>query len=184
MSFNLSAALDEHRQALECVAGLEAALGDAVKLIRHALDNKQRVFVCGNGGSAADAQHFAAELTGRFEKDRPGLPAISLTTDTSAITSIGNDFGFDAIFSRQLGALAQPGDVLLAISTSGNSPNVLRAVEYARLHGIRTIGLFGRDGGKMLALVDVALNIPVLRTARIQEMHIFILHMLCEALEA
>ena len=141
-------------------------------------------FICGNGGSAADAQHFAAELTGRFERERRAWPAVALTTDTSALTAIGNDYGFDHVFSRQLEALGRPGDLLIAISTSGNSRNVLQAVAHAKANGIATIGLLGRDGGQLAREVDHALVIPSERTARIQEMHILILHIWCEMLDA
>lgn len=184
MAFDFAATLEEHRQAVACVAKMQPALDQAVVLIRQALVQGGKVLVCGNGGSAADAQHFAAEFTGRFEINRPGMPAIALTTDSSALTSIGNDFGFDHIFDRQLQALGRAGDVLLAISTSGNSPNVLRAVEYARANGMGVVGLLGRDGGQIQTLSDVALTIPLQRTARIQEMHILLLHMICEALDA
>lgn len=143
-----------------------------------------RVLVCGNGGSAADAQHFAAELSGRFVKERRALAGIALTTDTSALTSIGNDYGFDRIFSRQVEALGRPGDLLVGISTSGNSPNVILAAEEAKRLGIRTLGLLGRDGGKLRTLVDDALVVPCPITARIQEVHQMIYHFWCEAIEA
>ena len=169
---------------MDSVAGMEAQLHQAVHMIREAFTAGRRLFVCGNGGSAADAQHLAAELTGRFEKERRGYPAMALSTDTSAMTSIGNDYGFDQIFARQLEALAVSGDVLVAITTSGNSPNVLKAVEQARAMGVRTIGLLGRDGGACAELVNVPLVVGVSRTARIQEAHVVILHLLCEGLDA
>lgn len=143
-----------------------------------------RVLICGNGGSAADAQHFAAELSGRYVKERRALAGIALTTDTSALTAIGNDYGFDRIFSRQVEALGRPGDLLIGISTSGNSPNVILAVEAAKQLGVRTLGLLGRDGGKLRTLVDDALVVPCPVTARIQEVHQMIYHFWCEALEA
>jgi D-sedoheptulose 7-phosphate isomerase len=143
-----------------------------------------RVLVCGNGGSAADAQHFAAELTGRYVKERRALAGIALTTDTSAITAIGNDYGFDRIFARQVEALGRPGDLLIGISTSGNSPNVILAVEAAKQLGVRTLGLLGRDGGKLRTLVDDAMVVPCPVTARIQEVHQMIYHFWCEAIEA
>ena len=143
-----------------------------------------RILVCGNGGSAADAQHFAAELSGRYAKERRALSGISLTTDTSALTAIGNDYGFDRVFSRQVEALGRPGDLLVAISTSGNSPNVILAVEAAKQLGIRTLGLLGRNGGKLKELVDDALVVPYPITARIQEVHQMIYHFWCEALDA
>lgn len=182
--FDLQAAIAEHYAAVASVASMEAALHQAVTLIGHAFAAGQRLFICGNGGSAADAQHFAAELTGRFEKERRGYPALALTTDTSALTSIGNDYGFDHIFARQLQALAAKDDVLVAISTSGNSPNVVKAVEQAQRLGVRTIGLLGRDGGICAELVDIPLIVNVPRTARIQEAHVLILHLLCEGLDA
>jgi D-sedoheptulose 7-phosphate isomerase len=182
--FDLITAIAEHRAAIDGVADMEAALRRAVMLIRDAFAAGRRLFACGNGGSAADAQHLAAELTGRFEKERRGYPATALSTDTSALTSIGNDYGFDHIFARQLQALATRGDVLVAISTSGNSPNIVKAVEQARALGVRTIGLLGRDGGACAELVDVPLVVGVPRTARIQEAHVLILHLLCEALDA
>jgi D-sedoheptulose 7-phosphate isomerase len=143
-----------------------------------------RILVCGNGGSAADAQHLAAELSGRYLKERRALAGIALTTDTSALTAIGNDYGFDQIFSRQVEALGRPGDLLIGISTSGNSPNVLRAVEAAKGLGLHTLGLLGRDGGKLKDQVDDALVVPSTVTARIQEVHQMIYHFWCEALDA
>ena len=183
MDFELNTAIAEHRAAIDRVAAMEPELRQAVMLIRDAFDAGRRLFICGNGGSAADAQHLAAELTGRFEKERRGFPAMALSTDTSALTSIGNDYGFDHIFSRQLEALATRGDVLVAITTSGNSPNIIKAVEQARVLGVRTIGLLGRDGGDCAELVDIPLVVGVTRTARIQEAHVLILHLLCEALD-
>jgi len=182
--FDLQVAIAEHRAAVESVAAMEPALHQAMKLIRDCLDAGRRLFICGNGGSAADAQHFASELTGRFEKERRGYPAAALTTDTSALTSIGNDYGFDHIFARQLQALAVKDDVLAVITTSGNSPNIIKAVELARAMGVRTVGLLGRDGGSCAALVDIPLIVSVPRTARIQEAHVLILHLLCEGLDA
>ncbi len=143
-----------------------------------------RILVCGNGGSAADAQHLAAELSGRYLKERRALAGIALTTDTSALTAIGNDYGFDQIFSRQVEALGRPGDLLIGISTSGNSPNVLRAVEAAKGLGLHTLGLLGRDGGKLKDQVDDALVVPSTVTARIQEVHQMVYHFWCEALDA
>jgi len=182
--FDLKTALAEHRAAVDAVAKMEPQLRQAATMIRDAFAAGQRLFVCGNGGSAADAQHFAAELTGRFEKERRGYPAAALTTDTSALTSIGNDYGFDHIFARQLQALARGGDLLVAISTSGNSPNIVKAVEQASVLGVRTIGLLGRDGGACAERVDLALTVNAARTARIQEAHVLILHLLCEGLDA
>jgi len=142
-----------------------------------------RILVCGNGGSAADAQHFAAELSGRYVKERRALAGIALTVDTSALTAIGNDYGFDQVFSRQVEAYGRPGDVLVGISTSGNSPNVIKAVEAAKGLGLHTIGLLGRDGGKLKDLCDEALVVPSSVTARIQELHLMIYHFWCEAID-
>ena len=142
-----------------------------------------KILVCGNGGSAADAQHFAAELSGRYLKDRRALAAIALTTDTSALTAIGNDYGYEQVFARQVEALGRPGDVLVGISTSGNSPNVLRAVASAKTVGMRTIGILGRDGGSLKEAVDDALVVPSRVTARIQELHEMVFHFWCEILD-
>lgn len=183
VQINVQADIAAHLQAVDSVAALEDQLIDSANLVASTFADKGRVFACGNGGSASDAQHFAAELTGRYQMDRPGFPAVALTTDCSALTSIGNDYGFEEIFARQLQAQSQPGDLLVAISTSGNSANVIRAVEYARANNIRTIGLLGRDGGKMAGMVDIALTIDVDSTARVQEAHILMLHIICEAFE-
>lgn len=142
-----------------------------------------RILVCGNGGSAADAQHLAAELSGRYVKERRALAGIALTTDTSALTAIGNDYGFDQIFSRQVEALGRPGDLLIGISTSGNSANVIRAVTSAKELGMHTLGLLGRDGGQLLGLMDDAMVVPSPVTARIQEVHQMIYHFWCEVLD-
>ena len=183
MPVDISAAIEKHKQAINSVASLENELHSTIDTITGALAAGQTIFSCGNGGSAADAQHFAAELTGRYETDRRGYPAISLTTDTSALTSIGNDYGFSRVFSRQLEALGKEGDVLIAISTSGNSENIISAVKHAQHHGIKTIGLLGRDGGSLANMVDIPLVIQAQSTARIQEAHILILHIICDAFE-
>jgi D-sedoheptulose 7-phosphate isomerase len=158
----------------------------AAGLMIQALLSDRKILVCGNGGSAADAQHFSAELLNRFERERPGLPCISLSTDTSTITSIGNDYHFDEIFSKQLRALGQTGDVLLAITTSGNSRNVIRAVEAAHERGILCVALTGREGGEISSLLtgnDVNLCVPGSSTARIQEVHGIIIHCLCDLID-
>ena len=142
-----------------------------------------RILVCGNGGSAADAQHFAAELSGRYVKERRALAGIALTTDTSALTAIGNDYGYDHVFSRQVEALGRPGDLLVGISTSGNSPNVILAIAAAKALGMRTLGLLGRDGGKLATLVDDALVVPCPITARVQEIHQMTYHFWCEIID-
>jgi D-sedoheptulose 7-phosphate isomerase len=151
----------------------------AGELIVDTLKAGNKILLFGNGGSAADAQHIAAELTGRYKTERGGLPAIALTTDTSALTAIGNDYGFDRIFDRQVEALGREGDLLIGISTSGNSPNVLNALAYGRNSGMKSIGLSGKGGGEMKSLCDVNIIIPSDDTARIQEMHITIGHILC-----
>jgi D-sedoheptulose 7-phosphate isomerase len=142
-----------------------------------------RILVCGNGGSAADAQHLAAELSGRYVKERRALAGIALTVDTSALTAIGNDYGFDRVYSRQVEAIGRPGDLLIGISTSGNSPNVVLAVEAAKELGMRTLGLLGRDGGKLKDLADDSLVVPSNVTARIQEIHMMVYHFWCEAID-
>lgn len=142
-----------------------------------------KLLIMGNGGSAADAQHFAGEIVSRFRMERPGLPAIALSTDTSIITAIGNDYGFERIFSRQVEALAAPGDAVIGISTSGNSPNVLLALETARQAGCTTIGLLGKDGGSIKAACDMPLIMPSNDTPRVQEGHITVIHILCDLIE-
>lgn len=155
----------------------------AAELVISAIKAGGKILIFGNGGSAADAQHIAAELVNRLNYDRPPIAAIALTTDTSILTSVGNDSSFDELFERQLRALGRKGDVALAISTSGNSPNVLRAVEAARELGVHTLALAGRNGGKLAAAVDIALVVNAHSTQRIQETHITIGHILCELVE-
>jgi D-sedoheptulose 7-phosphate isomerase len=155
----------------------------AGRILSEALAAGKKLLVFGNGGSAADAQHFAAELVNRFRSDRPGLPAIALTTDTSILTSIANDSDFEQVFSRQVEALAAEGDVAVAISTSGSSANVLRGVEAARGRGARTVGLAGRDGGRLASMVDLCLTVPHRETSRIQEVHGLLIHVFCELIE-
>jgi len=147
------------------------------------LTSGAKILICGNGGSAADAQHFAAELSGRFVAERRALAGIALTTDTSALTAIGNDYGFDRIFARQLEALGCAGDLFVGISTSGNSENIVQAVKTAQSLGIRTLGLLGRDGGRLRTMMDDCLIVPSDVTARIQEIHIMIIHFWCEILD-
>ena len=148
------------------------------------LEKRGKILICGNGGSAADAQHLAAEFSGRYEKERRALPAVALTTDTSALTAISNDYGFERVFSRQVEALARPGDCLIAISTSGNSPNVIAAVMTAREIGCTVVGLTGESGKKLASLTDECVMVPSKRTARIQEMHITVAHIWCEYIDA
>jgi len=168
--------LKEHQ---DCMAGLDklaGAIESVADLLVRTLETDHKILICGNGGSAADAQHFAAELIGRFEKERAAWPAIALTTDTSILSAIGNDYGFDDVFVRQVQGLGRKGDTLIGISTSGQSRNVLRAVTSAKAKGMQTIGLLGRDGGALAAAVDRAVVVEYPRTARIQEGHILILH--------
>ncbi|MBF0803831.1 MULTISPECIES: phosphoheptose isomerase [Neisseria] len=159
---------------------------EAAVLMLQCLMNDGKILACGNGGSAADAQHFAAEMTGRFEKERMELAAVALTTDTSALTAIGNDYGFDQVFSKQVRALGRAGDVLIGISTSGNSANVIEAIKAAHERDMHVIALTGRDGGKIAAMLndsDILLNVPHPRTARIQEIHILLIHALCDSID-
>ena len=165
------------------LGALGPVIQEAAGLVAATLSQGGKLMLCGNGGSAADSQHIAAEMTGRFVKDRRPLAAIALSTDTSALTCIANDYSFDEVFSRQVMGLGRKGDCLLAISTSGNSRNVLRAAEAAHAAGIRVIGLLGRDGGALRAICDVPIVVPSPTTARIQEAHIFIGHTLCAMVE-
>lgn len=175
--------LAEHRALFVQLDALEAEVERAGETIARALEAGGKLLVCGNGGSAADSQHIAAELTGRFIRDRRPLAAIALSTDTSALTSIANDYAFDEVFARPVRALGRAGDVLLGISTSGNSANVLRAVDAARELGLTTVGLLGRDGGELRTRCDQAIVVPSTTTARIQEAHILIGHTLCGLVE-
>ena len=167
----------------QMAAGGTAAIADAASCLSRAIVARHKVLVCGNGGSAAEAQHFAAELTGRFLFDRRALPALALTTDTSALTAIANDAGFAQVFARQIEALGLPGDVLVAISTSGASPNVLAAVEAARRRGMVSVALTGGDGGALGRLADVHVNVPHTSTPRVQEVQLSVLHVICELVE-
>jgi D-sedoheptulose 7-phosphate isomerase len=175
--------LNAHLAVFARLAPLRAPIEAAAQRAAQAMRAGGRVLFCGNGGSAADAQHLAAELVGRLVRDRRALAALALTTDSSALTCIGNDFGFDEVFARQVEGLGRAGDVLFAISTSGNSRNVLRAVEVAKPMDIYTVGLLGRDGGSLATLVDLPIVVPAQETARIQEAHIFLGHVLCALIE-
>jgi D-sedoheptulose 7-phosphate isomerase len=178
------AQLAEHRQVFEATAAvIDRPFSAALDVIERSVRSEGKLLIFGNGGSAADAQHIAAELVIRYKSDRAAIAAIALTTDTSAITACGNDMGFDAVFSRQVEALSRPGDVALGISTSGNSPNVIAGLLEARRRGVHTVGLTGGDGGRMPSLCDALITVPSKVTGRIQEMHILIGHMLCQALE-
>ena len=175
--------IEAKQQAAEV---LSAPTAQAAEIMLQCLMNDGKILACGNGGSAADAQHFAAEMTGRFEKERMELAAVALTTDTSALTAIGNDYGFDHVFSKQVRALGRPGDVLIGISTSGNSANIITAIEAAHDRDMHIVALTGRDGGKIAAMLkddDILLNVPHPRTARIQEVHILLIHALCDCID-
>ena len=191
------AALDA-RQATQVVeAALDAAIAlhqrvraldlsrvvEAAAAVIEAHDNGGKVLAFGNGGSAADAQHFAAELVGRFERQRAGMAALALTTDTCTLTSVANDYGFERIFARQIEALGRPGDVALAISTSGSSPNVIEGLREAAARGLRTIALTGRSGGTLGAMADIHINVPHDTTCRVQEVHMTLLHAICGLVE-
>ena len=174
----------EHQKVTELTFNqCASALGKAADLCLHALQNGHRIWLFGNGGSATDALHLAAEFTGRYQLSRKGLPAVALTSDPAALTSIGNDFGFDMVFSRQVEALCLPGDVCIGFSTSGNSKNVLCGLEKARILGAKTIGFTGKSGGDMPELCDVCLLVPAQVTSRIQEMHLLLGHTLVELIE-
>jgi D-sedoheptulose 7-phosphate isomerase len=171
------------QSSVEVISDSIAAAGE---LMSQALLNDGKILSCGNGGSAADSQHFSSELLNRFERERPGLPAMALTTDASTVTSISNDYAYEEIFSKQVRALGKPEDVLLGISTSGNSENVIRAITAAHERGMRVVALTGRDGGRMADIFtpdDVEIRVPATRTARIQEVHLVIIHCLCDLID-
>ena len=175
--------LADHLVVMSSLHELSDVVSAAGQTAASALKAGGKLMFCGNGGSAADSQHLAAELTGRFIKDRRPLAAVALSTDSSALTCIGNDYTFDEVFARRVAALGRSGDVLVAISTSGNSRNVIRAVEEARVLGVSVIGFLGRDGGALKALCDVSIVVPSQSTARVQESHILIGHTLCGLIE-
>ena len=165
---------------------LAESIAAAGQLMADALLSDGKILSCGNGGSAADAQHFSSELLNRFEMERPGLPAVALTTDASTVTSISNDYSYEEIFSKQVRALGKPQDILLGISTSGNSENVIRAIDAAHERGMKVVALSGRDGGRMAELFeegDVEIRVPATRTARIQEVHLLAIHCLCDLID-
>jgi len=179
----ISAIWKEHLDVAKALPALAPAVSSAVDLIHSSLAAGGQLFIAGNGGSAADAQHIAAELTGRFFRERQPFRAMALHANTSALTAIGNDYGFEHVFARELTAHARPGDVLMAISTSGNSSNILRAIESARKCKVAVVGLTGESGGQMRTACDLCLCVPSKSTPRIQEMHITIGHTICELLE-
>ncbi len=176
--------LDQHLKFMEGLERLAPLIDSIGQGMVSAIAGHGKILICGNGGSAADAQHFAAELIGRFERERRPWPAIALTTDSSILTAVGNDYGFEDVFARQVQGLGNTGDLLIGISTSGNSPNVLRAAAVARQMGMGTIGLLGGNGGRLAAEVDHAVVIPGRGTARIQEAHILILHFWAASIES
>lgn len=175
--------LNAHIKVIDKLTTDTRSIKNCADLIIETIKNEKKILICGNGGSAADAQHIAAEFVGRYETERRALPAIALTTDTSAITAISNDYAFERVFSRQIEALARTGDLLIAISTSGNSRNVNAAVSAARIAGCKTIGLTGEHGKKLASLCDASILVPETRTARIQEAHITIAHVWCEIID-
>jgi D-sedoheptulose 7-phosphate isomerase len=168
--------ISEHIDCFQTLKHLSPEIIRAARELTATVDSGNKILICGNGGSAADAQHFAAELVGRFEKERASYPAIALTTDSSILTAISNDYGFECVFSRQIEGLGRKGDMLIVITTSGNSPNIQQAVRKAASMGMQTIGLLGRDGGSLKVEVGCPVIVPHARTARIQEAHSFILH--------
>jgi D-sedoheptulose 7-phosphate isomerase len=188
---NLVSRISEHffdsaQTKLSSAELLAAPIGDAIELMVSSLMATGKILACGNGGSAADAQHFAAELVGRYERERPELAAIALTVDTSILTAIANDYGYEQVFAKQVRALGQPNDVLLALSTSGNSGNVIEAIRAAHEREMRVVALTGRGGGRIAEMLtdrDIHLCVPAERTARIQEVHLLTLHCLCDGID-
>lgn len=180
----VNASLSEHLDVFgRIVQGHTAIIEECAEMLYEVFTEGNKVLLCGNGGSASDAQHIATEFVGRYETERRGLPAIAITTDTSALTAVSNDYGFERVFARQVEALAQEGDCLIAISTSGNSPSVLAAVMSARAKGCKVIGFTGAKGKKLASLCDLCVMVPSERTARIQEAHITIMHIVCEIID-
>ena len=181
---DIAARLEENIRVQQAIAGSKLGeIEEMVELILTSYRNGGKVILCGNGGSAADAQHLAAELVGRFKLERRALPAIALNTNTSILTALGNDYGYETVFSRQVEALANEKDIIIGLSTSGNSPNVLKAIEAAKAKGAMTIGLTGGNGGSLAKMTDLAIVVPSDNTPRIQEAHITIGHIVCELVE-
>lgn len=186
MQERVTTQLEEHAAVVQASLALAPQIAAAGTRMARALAAGGKILSCGNGGSAADAQSFSSELLGRYERERPSLAAAALTTDSSTLTAITNDYGFADVFAKQIAALGRSGDVLLAISTSGNSTNVIRAIEAAHAHDLGVVALSGRDGGKMaehLSADDIELRVPAQRTCRIQEIHALIVHCLCEVID-
>lgn len=188
---NIESRIQQHfQESVEAKIASAETIGPAIEraaaTLVHALLEGHKILCCGNGGSVGDAQHFSSEMLNRYERERPALPAIALTTDTFTLTSIANDYNYDDVFAKQIRALGQPGDVLLAISTSGNSGNILKAIEAAHSQNITVIALSGKDGGKMaghLAPEDVEIRVPAQKTSRIQEVHLLVIHCLCDLID-
>jgi D-sedoheptulose 7-phosphate isomerase len=176
--------IQEHIDCFKRIAGLKPMVCDMGDRLARTLKNGNKILICGNGGSASDSQHFAAEIVGRFYKDRKALPAIALTTDTSIITAVANDYGYEDVFSRQTEALGTPGDMLVGLSTSGNSENIIQAFQSAKNQQMTAIALTGGDGGRLAGLADFCINVPCEQTPRIQEAHAFILHFWAEQIES
>lgn len=184
MITDIKSQLEAHRDVIKMIENeLSSQIVEMVTMLIDTYSSGKKLLVMGNGGSAADAQHFVAEIVGRFKMERRALPAVALSTDTSILTAIGNDYGFDKIFSRQIEALASDGDLVVGISTSGNSPNVLHALQLARQKGCKTVGLLGKDGGAIKQVCDLALVVRTNDTPRVQEAHITIIHIVCDLLE-
>jgi D-sedoheptulose 7-phosphate isomerase len=183
-SANLDRAINDSVRTLESLKNLEGEVSRAADLIDQCLRAGNKLLVCGNGGSATDASHFATELVVRFTKDRRALPAICLTSDSGILTAAGNDYGFDEIFARQVAAFGTPGDVLICLTTSGKSKNVIRALQEAKDRQMKTIAFLGRDGGSTVGIADVDLLVASDSTARVQEAHQLLLHVLCEIIES
>lgn len=184
LSSTLSEIINDSVQTLESLKALEPQISKAADLIGECFGSGNKLLICGNGGSAVEASHFATELVVRFTKDRRALPAICLASDSGILTAAGNDYGFDEIFARQVAALGQPGDVLICLTTSGSSKNLVRALEEAKTRGLKTIAFLGRDGGSTIGIADVDLLVKSDSTARIQEAHQLLLHVLCEIVES
>lgn len=181
---NFKSVIEDHENAVNalkenCIPVIE----EMAEICKQSLNNGHKIMICGNGGSAADSQHIAAEFVGRFVKERYGLPAIAFTTDTSILTAIGNDYGYEEVFRRQVEALGRKGDVLIGISTSGNSENIVRAFEQAKKQGVKTLAFTGQKESKMSGIADITLKVPAPVTARVQECHIMVGHIICEYID-
>ena len=183
MQNKIKSMIEESAEVKKLILSLSPQIEEATNLVINAIKNNKKIFLAGNGGSASQASHIAAEFVGRYKIERKALPAIALTADLSAITAIGNDYGFESIFERQLEALGNDGDVLIALSTSGNSPNIIKAVEKAKKNNINVIGLLGKDGGKLKNTSSVEIIVPSDNAPRIQEAHLMILHIICELVD-